>query len=379
MAQEKKLQVFVSSTYTDLREERQAAVEAILTAGHIPAGMELFAAGDESQMNAIKRWIDESDVFLLILGGRYGSLETKSQKSYIHIEYEYAVERGKPLFAVVIGEEHLEEKIKEFGSEVIEREHPQKLKEFRALVLTKMVRFWSDPRDIKLAIMETLADFSRREDLLGWIPGDEAVNAGPQAEEIARLTKENRESGLGKQRLATPVSGSVIKLSDQEATSYFLSRLKEAEKDVCDLTYEDFTGRLGEATMFFGSGDRDKYRRIIREVSKDVKYREIMMFRGSKSSIEKAKWLMTNSGKYYQLAGYADLAREAPPRHNFAIIDDEVFVKGWVIREPKVVDYFRQFYQELWDKAIPIKVSTVVNLELIEEAERKLASQENGG
>jgi hypothetical protein len=67
MIPKKKLQVFVSSTYSDLKEERQAAVEAILSAGHIPAGMELFAAGDESQMEVIKRWIDDSDVFLLIL------------------------------------------------------------------------------------------------------------------------------------------------------------------------------------------------------------------------------------------------------------------------------------------------------------------------
>ncbi len=64
---DKKLQVFVSSTFTDLREERQAAVEAILSAGHIPAGMELFTAGDESQMAVIERWIDESDAYLLIL------------------------------------------------------------------------------------------------------------------------------------------------------------------------------------------------------------------------------------------------------------------------------------------------------------------------
>src|SRR5262252_4497918 len=89
MAQKKKLQVFVSSTYLDLREERQAAVEAILTAGHIPAGMELFTACDQGQMQVIKRWIDESDVYLLILGGRYGSIEPESQKSYIHLEYEY--------------------------------------------------------------------------------------------------------------------------------------------------------------------------------------------------------------------------------------------------------------------------------------------------
>src|SRR6476469_2973856 len=104
MAQKKKLQVFVSSTYADLREERQAAVEAILTAGHIPAGMELFAAGDETQMNVIKRWIDESDVYLLILGGRYGSVEPNSGKSYTHLEYEYAVEKAKPRFSVVIGD-----------------------------------------------------------------------------------------------------------------------------------------------------------------------------------------------------------------------------------------------------------------------------------
>jgi len=64
MNQKCKLQVFISSTFADLQEERQAGVEAVLTAGHIPAGMELFAAGDESQMNVIKRWIDESDVYL---------------------------------------------------------------------------------------------------------------------------------------------------------------------------------------------------------------------------------------------------------------------------------------------------------------------------
>jgi len=51
----KRLQVFVSSTFSDLRDERQAAVEAILVAGHIPAGMELFTSGDESQMEAIKQ------------------------------------------------------------------------------------------------------------------------------------------------------------------------------------------------------------------------------------------------------------------------------------------------------------------------------------
>ena len=187
----KKLQVFVSSTYTDLKEQRQAAVEAILTAGHIPAGMELFAAGDKSQMEVIKRWIDDSDVFLLILGGRYGSIDDETGKSYIQLEYEYAQEKSKPFFAVVISEKHLEERVKHCGFDVIERENPHLLIEFRKQVLTKLVRFWEDERDIKLAVMTTLSEFIRREDLVGWIPGNQDVDTGALAEEIARLGKEN--------------------------------------------------------------------------------------------------------------------------------------------------------------------------------------------
>lgn len=193
MTQKRKLQVFISSTFADLTEERQAAVEAILTSGHIPAGMELFAAGDESQMNVIKRWIDESDVFLLILGGRYGSVEPKTQKSYVQLEYEYAVEKKKPLFAVVMKDDYIEEKVRTHGTKVIETTNPQKLREFKALVLSKMVKFWCDPRDIKLAVMETMAEFNRRSELVGWISGAEAVDAGALAEELVRLTKENAD------------------------------------------------------------------------------------------------------------------------------------------------------------------------------------------
>ena len=100
----KKLQVFVSSTYVDLIDERQAAVEAILDAGHIPAGMELFKAGNESQLKTIYKWIDNSDVYMLILGGRYGSIEQETNMSYTELEYRYALSKNIPVFAVVLSE-----------------------------------------------------------------------------------------------------------------------------------------------------------------------------------------------------------------------------------------------------------------------------------
>lgn len=190
---EKKLQIFVSSTFSDLITERQAAVEAILSSRHIPAGMELFSAGDESQMTVIKRWIDESDIYLLILGGRYGSVEPKSNKSYTQLEYEYAIETKKPLFAVVQNQKSIDLKVKEFGIEIIEQENPKELKAFREEVLKNLVKFWDDKKDIKIAIHETLAEFSYRKELVGWIRGDNSVNTGILAEEIARLTKENSE------------------------------------------------------------------------------------------------------------------------------------------------------------------------------------------
>lgn len=188
----KRLQVFVSSTYEDLKTERQAAVQAILTAGHIPAGMELFAAGDQEQMEVIKDWIDESDVFMLILGHRYGSIEPKSEKSYIELEYEYALSIRKPLFTIVAkdGEDFLQKRIQQLGTMAIERQNPEKFDRLKKLVQTPLVRFWEDSKDIKLATLESLNRIASRENLIGWVRGDEASSA-KVANTISSLLEEN--------------------------------------------------------------------------------------------------------------------------------------------------------------------------------------------
>lgn len=191
MSNNKKYQIFISSTYDDLRDERQAAVEAILKAGHIPAGMELFAAGDESQMEAINRWIESSDIYMLILGSRYGSIESTTGISYIELEYDLAVALEKPVFAVVLSDSALDLKLKSKGKVVIETEHPQEYKLFRQKVLSKICSFFSDCKDIKLAIHESIPDIKLRHELIGWVSASEMPDTKVYINEINRLSEEN--------------------------------------------------------------------------------------------------------------------------------------------------------------------------------------------
>ena len=66
--------------------------------------MELFKAGNDSQLKTIYKWIDESDVYMLILGGRRITNEKKSGLSYTQLEYEYAISKNIPVFAVILSE-----------------------------------------------------------------------------------------------------------------------------------------------------------------------------------------------------------------------------------------------------------------------------------
>lgn len=168
----KRYQVFICSTFTDLLGERQAAVEAILKAGHIPAGMELFTAGDQSQMDVIRKWIDESDIFMLILGARYGSIEPLSGLSYIEMEFDYARDKGKPFFSIVLTAEGKEAKIRAKGTSVLETQNEEKYRQFRKTVESQLCAFFATAQEVKLAVFETLPKIiDNHPDLVGWIPG----------------------------------------------------------------------------------------------------------------------------------------------------------------------------------------------------------------
>lgn len=187
----KKLQIFISSTYTDLQEERQAAVEAILGSKHIPAGMELFKAGNKSQLVTIKKWINESDVYMLILGGRYGSIEPDSGKSYTHLEYEYALKQGIPVFAVILSDVFLHKKAAEMKCNVFENENREKYDKFKEFVMTKVIKEVGDCKDIQIAIKDSITEIEDENDLIGWVRGDSVKTNEEAVNKISELELEN--------------------------------------------------------------------------------------------------------------------------------------------------------------------------------------------
>lgn len=100
---DKRYQVFISSTFRDLKDERQKVLFALQTANHIPAGMEFFPSANDAPWDVIKRVIGLSDYYVLIIGGRYGSTDEEGI-SYTEREYDLAVEQSIPVLAFLHGD-----------------------------------------------------------------------------------------------------------------------------------------------------------------------------------------------------------------------------------------------------------------------------------
>ncbi|PKM49693.1 MAG: hypothetical protein CVV02_14555 [Firmicutes bacterium HGW-Firmicutes-7] len=226
----KKFQVFVSSTYLDMKEERQAAVEAILEAGHIPAGMELFTANNEAQLNVIHRWIDSSDVFLLLFGGRYGSLPNNSTKSYIHLEYEYAMQLKKPIFTVAISNIFLEQKVSLMGTSVIELKNRNQYDVFKTGLYSTLLKEYNDYKDIKYHIQQSLKEYGDNLSSLGWIREEEYV-----ALKNENVNYKNENSKLYGKILDLEFYASLLKCDDVGKSLIIDKILNKLSKDLSNI------------------------------------------------------------------------------------------------------------------------------------------------
>ena len=183
---EKRYQVFVSSTYADLKEERQKVSQALMEMDCIPAGMELFPAADEEQWEFIKRIIDDCDYYLLIIGGRYGST-TEEGISYTEKEYDYAVESGLKVVALL----HENPDDIPVGKSDIAPELKDKLQAFRDKVAAnRLVKFWNEAKELPGLVALSLSKTIKMYPATGWVRASE-VSSEELLGELNELRKEN--------------------------------------------------------------------------------------------------------------------------------------------------------------------------------------------
>lgn len=161
-------QFFISSTYVDLENERKAISDYILSLEHIPAGMELFAADNEEQWDTIQRVILISDFYILVVGGRYGSIDKETKLSYTEREYDFAVSNGIPVLCFLPGDNY------RMPSAMVEGSESQELlSKFKSKITdVRMISRWNDSSELLHKVSAAISKAIHKYDRPGWRRGD---------------------------------------------------------------------------------------------------------------------------------------------------------------------------------------------------------------
>jgi hypothetical protein len=199
---DKRYQVFVSSTYADLKEERQRVIQTLMEMDCIPSGMELFPAADEETWEFIKRVIDDCDYYLLIIGGRYGSI-TPEGISYTEKEYDYAFERGMKVIAFL----HSSPEEIPVGKSEMNSELRERLTAFRNKVSTnRLVKCWKTADELPGLVALSMSKTIKSYPAVGWVRADKIASTELLNElNELRKKKEELEKELARQSETTKV------------------------------------------------------------------------------------------------------------------------------------------------------------------------------
>ena len=88
--------VYISSTFQDLKAERRAAYEAVRRLRHDAIAMEDYVAADQRPLDRCLADVRRSDIYVGLLGWRYGYVPPGRTRSITELEFREAVKGKKP-------------------------------------------------------------------------------------------------------------------------------------------------------------------------------------------------------------------------------------------------------------------------------------------
>jgi hypothetical protein len=245
---DKRYQVFVSSTFEDLREERAAVIGALLQIDCFPAGMELFPAADDDSLTLIRSVIDDSDYYLIILGGRYGTIENATGKSYTHLEYDYAQSAGKPTIALLHSNPGTLPADKTEGTDAGRK----RFDDFRSELRKKNCRHWGDRGELTAAVFTGVQHLKKTRPGVGWIKSTDATDDKLKDELLrARREMDSLNAELEQARRRNPPAGTEELEHGLDPTSIVIT-FRSGEASTFEVTWEDIIRSVLPQT--FGAG-----------------------------------------------------------------------------------------------------------------------------
>lgn len=139
-----KKQIFISSTYIDLVSHRESIWELLQSFNVSISGMEKFGARTEIPLETCIKEVEDSDIYIGIIGMRYGSIEKESKKSFSQLEYERAKKLGKEILIFIIDENN-----SKINPKHIDFENYESLREFKSILKTNhTIDIFSDENDL---------------------------------------------------------------------------------------------------------------------------------------------------------------------------------------------------------------------------------------
>jgi len=241
---DKRYQVFVSSTFTDLEQERHGIIQTLMQVDCIPAGMELFPAADEEQWAFIQKIIDDCDYYLLIIGGRYGSVTTEGV-SYTEKEHDYAASKGIHVIALLHGDP---DQLPVAKSET-DKGARKRLQAFREKVSAgRLVKFWKSPAELLQQVVLSLTHAFKAHPRLGWVRGGSTSNSA-LLEQINDLRQRNDDlqKQLADIAAAQPLAME-LNLADAESLFKLHGSYSEGGRSTswsCELSWNQIIAVLG--------------------------------------------------------------------------------------------------------------------------------------
>lgn len=166
--EDKIYQIFVSSTFKDLEQERQEVLAAVVESGNMPVGMEYFPSTSATPFDYIKTMLEKVDYYILILAGKYGSIEQESGLSYTELEFDYAQRLGIPTMVFLHKDtSQLPMNLNETDPNIV-----AKLNKFRSKASTTLAKMWGSSSELKSQVLLSIPHTIKQYPRLGWIRAD---------------------------------------------------------------------------------------------------------------------------------------------------------------------------------------------------------------